>query len=86
MSDPVNHPSHYTAGGVECIDGIEAAIGVDGVTAFCRGNAIKYLWRAGKKGDQVEDLRKALWYIQREIAVRERAATGAAVDARIAGT
>jgi hypothetical protein len=68
--DAVNHPSHYTAGKVECIDAIEAALGVDGLRAFCRGNAIKYLWRAGAKGDLVEDLRKARWYLDREIASR----------------
>jgi hypothetical protein len=62
MADPVNHPSHYTDGvpGIECIDVVEHF-------SFCRGNAIKYLWRAGAKGDLVVDLRKAAWYIQREI-------------------
>lgn len=63
MSDPVNHPSHYTRhpSGVECIQVAEHL-------NFCRGNAIKYIWRAGEKGDAVEDLRKAVWYLEREIA------------------
>ena len=63
MSDPVNHPSHYTSvvPGVECIEVAEHF-------SFLRGNAIKYLWRAGVKGDAIEDLRKAVWYIEREIA------------------
>ena len=63
MNDPVNHPKHYTAhpSGVECIEVTEHM-------NFCVGNAIKYLWRAGLKGEQVEDLRKARWYIDREIA------------------
>ena len=63
MNDNVNHPKHYTAhpSGVECIEVTEHM-------NFCVGNAIKYLWRAGLKGEQVEDLRKARWYIDREIA------------------
>ena len=63
MNDPVNHPKHYTEhpSGVECIEITEHM-------NFCVGNAIKYLWRAGLKGAQVEDLRKARWYIDREIA------------------
>ena len=63
MNDPVNHPKHYTEhpSGVECIEITEHM-------NFCVGNAIKYLWRAGLKGEQVEDLRKARWYIDREIA------------------
>ena len=67
--DPVNHPSHYCAGDIECIDAIASALGHDGLIAFCRGNAIKYLWRAGLKGDIEEDLRKAAWYCER--AARE---------------
>lgn len=63
MNDNVNHPKHYTAhpSGVECIEVTEHM-------NFCVGNAIKYLWRAGLKGEQIEDLRKARWYIDREIA------------------
>ena len=63
MNDPVNHPKHYTEhpSGVECIEITEHM-------NFNLGNAIKYLWRAGLKGEQVEDLRKARWYIDREIA------------------
>ena len=63
--DPVNHPSHYCTGDIECIDAIASALGHDGLIAFCRGNAIKYLWRAGRKGDMEEDLRKAAWYCER---------------------
>lgn len=66
QSDSVNHPPHYnTVPGIECIDVIEHF-------SLLRGNAIKYLWRAGEKGDTVEDLRKAIWYIQREIGNLER--------------
>lgn len=60
--DAVNHPAHYTShpAGIECIDVVEHL-------PFNIGNAIKYLWRAGLKGDAVEDLRKAEWYARREI-------------------
>ena len=71
MADPVHSPSHYTTGGVECIDAIEAAgYGPE----FCRGSAIKYLWRAGKKdpSKELEDLQKARWYLDREIARLEK--------------
>ena len=63
MNDNVNHPKHYTAhpSGVECIEVTEHM-------NFCVGNDIKYLWRPGLKGEQIEDLRKARWYIDREIA------------------
>lgn len=67
MSDMVNHPPHYQgANGLEAIDVIEA-FGL----GFCLGNTIKYLLRAGRKGDTVEDLKKARWYLDREIARRE---------------
>lgn len=61
--DIINYPAHYTnhPSGVECIQITEHM-------NFCRGNALKYLWRAGEKGSEVEDLRKAIWYIEREIA------------------
>ena len=62
LDDPVDHPKHYTShpSGVECIDVTEHM-------GFCLGNAIKYIWRADLKGG-IEDLRKAQWYIQREIS------------------
>lgn len=61
----INHPRHYTShpSGVECIDVVEHM-------PFNVGNAVKYLWRAGLKGDAVEDLRKAAWYIARELKLR----------------
>lgn len=69
MSDPVDHPAHYTKhpAGVECIDITEHM-------NFCTGNAVKYLWRAGAKdpAKHLEDLKKAVWYIQREIARLEK--------------
>lgn len=66
MSDPVNHPKHYTEhpSGVECIQITEHM-------NFCLGNAMKYIWRADLKNDAVEDLKKARWYLDREIQRRE---------------
>lgn len=67
----VNHPPHYTAGKVECIDALESAtVNLTGIEAVCTANAIKYLWR-WKQKNGVEDLRKAQWYISRLIAVCE---------------
>jgi Protein of unknwon function (DUF3310) len=65
MNDPVNHPKHYTGhpSGIECIQITEHM-------SFCLGNAIKYIWRADLKDDAVEDLRKARWYLDREIQKR----------------
>jgi len=69
VSDTVNHPAHYTAGGVECIDALASAtVGLEGIEAVCTANAIKYLWRWKRKGG-VEDLRKARWYIDRLISL-----------------
>lgn len=59
--DPVNHPSHYTQGKVECIDAMEEALGTEVVKGFCLGNCFKYLWRHCDKNGQ-EDIDKAVWY------------------------
>lgn len=66
-NDMVNHPPHYTShpANVECIEITEHM-------PFCEGNALKYLWRAGEKGDRLEDLRKARWYVDRAISLEER--------------
>ena len=62
--DMVNHPPHYQSdNGIECIDAIRAALGREGFIAYCRGSAIKYLWR--DKVNNVEDRNKATWYINR---------------------
>lgn len=63
--DPINNPSHYTSSPIECIDAIEATLGPEGFHAYCRGNAIKYIWRAPLKGDWKENIGKAIWYLQR---------------------
>jgi hypothetical protein len=63
----VNHPDHYNQFGIECIDVIEG-LGL----GFHLGSALKYIWRADSKGAAIEDLEKAVWYLQREIARRKR--------------
>ena len=65
--DMVNHPPHYTVhpSGVECIQITEHM-------GFCLGNAMKYIWRADEKGKDIQDLEKARWYIDREIARRKK--------------
>ena len=62
----VYHPSHYV-GKFECIEVMEDIYGKKSVIEFCRCNAFKYLWRAGKKKSELEDLKKARWYIDRMI-------------------
>jgi len=69
MSDAVNHPAHYKAGGIEPIDVIEAW-----QLGFSLGNTVKYIARAEHKGAPLEDLKKARWYLDREIQCREKAA------------
>lgn len=65
--DAVDHPAHYTShpSGIECIQVTEHM-------GFNLGNAIKYIWRADLKNNSIEDLRKAVWYVQREIEKREK--------------
>lgn len=65
MHDRVNHPSWYTShkSRVECIEITEHM-------GFCLGNAVKYIWRADLKDDAIEDLRKAIWYVERELEKR----------------
>jgi len=67
-NDIINHPAHYTSGKIEVIDVIE-----DWALGFCLGNVVKYIARAGKKdpAKRKEDLKKALWYLQREIQNEE---------------
>lgn len=60
--DNVKHPAHYTSGGVECIEAIEASMAADGFQDYCKGNIIKYIWRWRNKGG-VEDLKKAQVYL-----------------------
>jgi hypothetical protein len=67
VKETVNHPAHYNAGKIEVIDVIE-----DWKLGFHLGNAVKYIARAGHRGPEVQDLRKALWYLSRYLAKRRR--------------
>lgn len=60
MTDMVNHPPHYKKYHVECIEITEHL-------SFCLGNCVKYIYRAGEKGDAIEDIKKALWYLKRAV-------------------
>lgn len=62
MSDPVDHPSHYTSSSIECIDAIRAALTPEEWRGYIKGNAIKYCWRERLKGGD-QDLAKAVWYL-----------------------
>lgn len=66
-NDPVNHPKHYTQhpSGIECIQITEHM-------NFCLGCVVKYIWRASDKGNTLEDLKKAQWYLNREIQRLEK--------------
>lgn len=63
MTDNVNHPSHYCKGGVECIDAIRASMSKEAFAGYCKGNVMKYVFRAEDKGG-AEDLRKAAVYLK----------------------
>lgn len=62
MSDPVNHPEHYTASSIECIDAIRAALTPEEWRGYIKGNVMKYIWREMLKGGE-QDLDKAVWYL-----------------------
>lgn len=69
--DTVNHPAHYTSHPARC----DCGKGVECITitehmSFNLGNAVKYIWRADLKADAIEDLKKARWYIERELQKR----------------
>ena len=76
IPDMVNHPQHYTQGGIECIDALKAAtVGKRGIEAVCVANVIKYLWRYEEKNG-IEDVRKAKWYIERLLKELEESQQG----------
>lgn len=71
MSDPVNHPPHYTQGGIECIEAMKAALGQSGFCSYLQGAVLKYLWRYQHKEAALQDLQKARWYLDRLIQEME---------------
>ena len=63
--DMVNHPSHYIGNGIECIDAMKACVTPEEFRAHLKLTAIKYLWRYEKKANPLEDIQKALFYMNR---------------------
>lgn len=78
MSDNVNHPEHYTQGGIECIDAIKASMTREEFVGYLKGNCLKYLWRYRNKGKAQEDLKKAQWYLDK--LVKEWECTNTVID------
>ena len=70
QEDAVNHPSHYTDGGIECIEAIESALTSEEYRGYLKGNIQKYVWRERHKGG-TESLKKARWYLDRLIQLDE---------------
>lgn len=71
--DMVNHPPHYTQGGIECIDAMEAAYGTEAVIMFCMCNAFKYQWRFNNKNGR-EDILKCQWYQNKMVQLQNKLA------------
>ena len=69
-NDPVNHPSHYASGGIECITAMEASMSPEEFQGYLRGNIFKYCWRFRDKNG-VQDLQKARWYIDKLVQCLE---------------
>jgi len=67
MSDNINSPSHYTQGEIECIDAIKASMPSSDFYGYLKGNVINYLWRVNLKGDRIENIQKAQWYLNRMV-------------------
>ena len=64
-NDNVNSPAHYRQGGIECIEAIKASMSEKGFRDYLKGNVMKYIWRYEHKGRVIEDIEKALWYLNR---------------------
>ena len=71
--DMVTAPRHYNTGNIECIDAIEESMSSIAFKGYLKGNCMKYLWRYDYKGKQVEDLKKAGWYLNKltEMVIEE---------------
>lgn len=67
--DMVNHPPHYTQGGIECIDAMQAALSPEQFKGYLKGAAFKYLWRLDHKDEAKENAEKAIWYMQKLVKV-----------------
>ena len=69
IMDNVNQPAHYNTGNIECIEAIEESMSSVAFNGYLKGNCMKYLWRYDYKGKQVEDLKKAGWYLNKLTAM-----------------
>lgn len=69
--DPVNHPSHYETGKFECFDVMREVYGDDAVREFCLCNAFKYLYRCKHKGNKEQDVKKAVWYLNKMLEMED---------------
>lgn len=68
-NDVVNHPSHYTQGGIECIDAMKSAFGASQLAVYCKIAAFKYIWRCEYKNG-AEDVKKAIWYLNKYLELK----------------
>ena len=68
-NDVINHPSHYTQGGIECIDAMESAFGAAQLAVYCKIAAFKYIWRCEYKNG-AEDVKKAIWYLNKFLELK----------------
>lgn len=85
-SDMVNHPDHYTSGGIECIEALDAMPrSISAAADYARRTAVKYLWRAPLKGNERQDLEKARWYVDHAIAAIDGAQGDIRADEAQAG-
>lgn len=71
-NDDTNHPSRYNRGGIECIDAMIAAKGIEKVKAFCECNEFKYNWRRGKKDPILKETKKSRWYLDKFVELEEK--------------
>lgn len=65
IEDAVHNPAHYRQGGIECIEAIKASMSEEGFRDYLKGNVMKYIWRYEHKGKAIEDIEKAMWYLNR---------------------
>lgn len=72
VNDPVNHPSHYTQGKVECIEAMEASSTPEQFVGYLKNAVMKYIWRVGLKDDSLQDIKKAQWYLNKLINFMEK--------------
>lgn len=68
-NDVINHPSHYTQGGIECIDAMKSAFGAAQLAVYCKIAAFKYIWRCEYKNG-AEDVKKAIWYLNKFLELK----------------